>query len=153
MRSATATAPIRQRGGRRGTSRVMRRLAASCSRANRVPMASSSTARSSYRRQTQSHELRPMRSVVEDAEEAAMDRQPGFIGVIDKAQLPELIHEDIDPRSGCADHLRQVFLTDPGNDRFGLALLAKTREQQETPSQTLLAGVEDLVDEIRFVSD
>jgi hypothetical protein len=82
-----------------------------------------------------------------------MDRQPGFTVVIDKAKLPELIHEMIDPRPGCADHLCQVFLIDPGNYSFGPALLAKMGQQQENPSQALLAGVEKLVDEIRFVSD
>ena len=41
----------------------------------------------------------------------------------------------------------------PANDRFGLALLAEMGQQQENPSQALLAGVEKLVDEIRFVSD
>jgi hypothetical protein len=49
--------------------------------------------------------------------------------------------------------LCQVFLIDPGNYSFGLALLAKMGQQQENPSQALLAGVEKLVDEIRFVSD
>ena len=73
--------------------------------------------------------------------------------VFNKAKLPELIHENIDPWPGCADHLCQVFLADPGNYRFGTALLAKMGQQQENPSQALLAGVEKLVDEIRFVSD
>ena len=92
--------------------------------------------------------------VVQDyAEEATMDRQPGFTAVIDKAKLPELIHEMTDPRPGGADHLCQVFLIDPRNYSFGLALLAKMGQQQENPSQALLAGVEKLVDEIRFVSD
>jgi hypothetical protein len=91
--------------------------------------------------------------VVQDDEEGTTDRQPCFTAVIDEAELPELIHEKIDPRPGCANHLRQVFLTDPVNDRFGNALLAKMGQQQENPSQTLLAGVENLVDEIRFVSD
>ena len=82
-----------------------------------------------------------------------MDRQPGFTVVIDKTKLPESIHEVVDPRSGCADHLCQVFLIDPGNDSFGLAFLAEMGQEQENPSQALLAGVEHLVDEIRFVSD
>jgi len=92
--------------------------------------------------------------VVQDyAAEATMDDQSSFTVVIDKAKLPELIHEMIDPRPGCADHLCQVFLVDPGNDSCAPALLAKMGEQQENPSQALLAGVEHLVDEIRFVSD
>ena len=92
--------------------------------------------------------------VVQDhAEEATVNRQPVVIAVIDKAQFPEPIHEMIDPRSGCADHLCQAILTDSGEYRFGSAFLAKMSKQQENPSQTLLARVEKLVDEIRFVSD
>jgi hypothetical protein len=47
----------------------------------------------------------------------------------------------------------KLFLIDPGNYGFGPALLAKMGQQQEKPSQALLAGVEKLVNEIRFVSD
>ena len=91
--------------------------------------------------------------VVQDhAEEAAMDGQPGA-AVIDIAELPELIHEMTDPRPGCADHLRQVFLIDSGMYIFGSTFLPKMSQQQENPSQTLLAGVEKLIDEIAFESD
>jgi hypothetical protein len=86
------------------------------------------------------------------AAEAAVDRHFSA-AIIDKAKLPELIHEKIDPRPGCADHLCQVFLTDPRNYSFGPALPAKMGQQHENPSQALLGGVEKLVDEIRFVSD
>jgi hypothetical protein len=90
--------------------------------------------------------------VVQDhAEEATMDRQPVVIAVIDKAQLPELIHEMTDPRPGCADHLCQAILTDSGEHRFGSAFLSKMSAQQKDPGQTLFARVEKLVDEIRFV--
>jgi len=44
------------------------------------------------------------------AKEAAMDRQPAVI--LDKSQLPEPVHEMTDPRSGCANHLCEVCLTD-----------------------------------------
>jgi len=43
-----------------------------------------------------------------------MDRQLTVTFVIDKAQLPELIHEMTYPRPGGADHLGQLFLIDPG---------------------------------------
>ena len=82
-----------------------------------------------------------------------MNRQPSAFAVINKAQLPELIHEMTDPRPGCADHLCQTILTDSGEHRFAAAFLAKMSEQQKDPGQTLFAGVEKLVDEIRFVSD
>jgi hypothetical protein len=82
------------------------------------------------------------RLVVQDhAEEATMDRQPAA-GVIDKAELPELIHEMTGPQPGCADPLRQIFLIVSGMHSLGPALLAKMSQQEENPSQTLLAGVE-----------
>jgi hypothetical protein len=73
-----------------------------------------------------------------------MDRQPAV--VIDKAKLPELLHEMTDPRPGCADHWRQVFLIDSVKDNLGSTFLAKMSQQQENPSHTLLAGVEKLID-------
>jgi hypothetical protein len=92
--------------------------------------------------------------VVKDhAEEATVDRQPVVITVIDKAMLPEPVHEVADPGPGRADHLCQTILTDSGDYGFSLAFLAEMRKQQEDPSQTLFARAEKLVDEIRFVSD
>ena len=92
--------------------------------------------------------------VVQDyAKKATMDRQLAAAFVIEKAMLFELIHEMADPRPGGANHLRQAFLIDSGKHCFGPAFLAKMRQQQQNPSQALLAGVEKLVDEIRFVSD
>ena len=83
-----------------------------------------------------------------------MDCQPAAGAVvIDKAQLLELIHEMADPRPSCADHLRQVFLIDIGIYSFGSTFLAEMSQQQENPSQALLAGVEKLIDEILFKSD
>src|SRR5437667_9370491 len=65
----------------------------------------------------------------DDAEEATMDCQPAAVAVIDKAQLPELIHEMIDPRPGGADHLGQAVLTDSENYRFCSAFLAEMSQQ------------------------
>lgn len=86
------------------------------------------------------------------AEQATVDRQPVVIAVIDKAQLPELIHKMTDPRPGCAYHLRQAILTDTGEHRFGSAFLAKMSKQQKDPRQTFFARVEKLIHEIRFIS-
>ena len=55
----------------------------------------------------------------EDVEERTMNVQASTPIVIDKAQLPELVHEGIDPRPSGADHLRQDFLTDLRNHRLG----------------------------------
>ena len=77
--------------------------------------------------------------VVQDhVEESAMDRQSGVI-VFDKAQIPELIHEMTDPRTGRADHLRQRILIYCGNYGFGSTFLAEMSQQQQNPGQTLFA--------------
>ena len=81
-----------------------------------------------------------------------MDGQSAVV-IVDKAMFPESVHEMTDPRPGCTDHLCQRILLHSGDYYFGLAFLAKMRQQQENPSQTLFAGVEKLVHEIRFVSD
>ena len=73
------------------------------------------------------------------AQEAVVDRQPAAVGVIDKAMLPELIHEMTDSRPGSAYHLCQILLADFGEHTFGPAFLAEMRKQQENPGQTLLA--------------
>jgi hypothetical protein len=80
------------------------------------------------------------------AQEATMNRQPA--AVIDKAKLPELLHEMIDSRPGCAHHLCQIFLLDSGKHNPGSTFLAKMSQQEENPGQTLLAGIEKLIDEI-----
>ena len=84
-------------------------------------------------------ETRPPILVVQDnAEEAAMNRQSAIV-VIYKAEPAELVHEVTHPRTGRADHLRQVILIDPWNHRFGSAFLAKMSKQQENPGQPFLA--------------
>ena len=61
-----------------------------------------------------------------DGEKAAVDRQPGFGVVVDETEFSELVHEVVDARPRRADHLRQVFLVDPGHDGFGLARLCQS---------------------------
>ena len=80
------------------------------------------------------------------AQKATMNRQPA--AAIDKAKFPELPHEMIDSRPGCADHLCRIFLLDSGKDNLGSTFLAKISQQEENPGQTLLAGIEKLIDEI-----
>ena len=70
-----------------------------------------------------------------------MDSQFAAVVVIDAATVSELIHEMTDPRPGCADHLCQGFLIDSGKHNFGPVFFAKLGQQQEGPSQTLLAVV------------
>ena len=81
-----------------------------------------------------------------------MDRQRAVAIVIDKPELPELVHEMTDPRPGGAHHLRQVFLIESAMYSFGSALLAKMRQQQENPGQAFLAEIEESIHEIFFDS-
>ena len=70
--------------------------------------------------------------------------------VLDEAQLPEFVHEEIDPRPRCADHLRQHLLRDFGEYHLRFVLLAVPRQQQQSPRQPFLAGVEELVNQVLF---
>src|SRR5580704_594993 len=85
------------------------------------------------------------------AQQAAVDRQT--IGVIDKTKLFEFHHEVADSRSRRANHLRQVLLINSWKDSFRPAFLAKMCKQQKDSCQAFLAGVEELIHQIRFVSD
>jgi hypothetical protein len=81
-----------------------------------------------------------------------MDRQLTVTIVLDKAKVPEFIHEMTDPRPGGADHLGQLFLIDSGKLSSVSTLLAKMRKQQENPGQALLAAIEESIHEIFFDS-
>jgi hypothetical protein len=73
--------------------------------------------------------------------------------VANEARVPELVHEEVNPRASCAHHLWQSLLTDGGNHNFGLSVLAKVCEQQENASKSFLAGIKKLVNQVLFVSD
>ena len=51
--------------------------------------------------------------------------------VLDEAQFPEFVHEEIDPGPRRANHLRQHLLRYFGKHLLRLALLAIASEQQE----------------------
>lgn len=60
----------------------------------------------------------------DDVQERTMDCQTTV--VLDKTERLELIHKVVDPRAGCPDHTRQIFLTDLGDDLFRSALPSET---------------------------
>jgi hypothetical protein len=73
--------------------------------------------------------------------------------VLDEAQFPEFIHEKIDPRPRCANHLRQHLLRYFGKHLLRTAGRAITREQQKRAREPFLAGVKELVDQVLLDSD
>ena len=68
------------------------------------------------------------------------------VAVIDKAELTKAIHEEAHPGARCPNHLRKSLLRNFWETLFGLASLAYLRHQEKNACQTLLAGVEKLVD-------
>jgi len=86
-------------------------------------------------------------SIVQDhVEQGLVD--PDAAVVFNEAQLAEPVHEKAHARAGSADHLREGFLRDLGNQYVLLARLAEFRHQQKDARQTLFAGIEELIDEI-----
>jgi hypothetical protein len=89
--------------------------------------------------------------VQNDAEESRVDLEATV--VFDEPQFPELVHEKVHARSCRPDHVRQCFLRDPRYRSLRAGLIGVPRQQQKRPREPLLAGVEQLVDEVRFDAD
>ena len=68
--------------------------------------------------------------------------------VLNKAHLPEAIHEEANPRAGRADHVGQRFLRDRRDQRLLLSGLAELCHQEQYPRKALFAGIEELIDEV-----
>ena len=65
--------------------------------------------------------------------------------VLNEAPFPEFVHEQIDPRPSCANHLREHLLRYFGKHLLSRALRAIVRRQQQSARQPFLSGVEELV--------
>ena len=89
--------------------------------------------------------------VQDDTEEGIVDLDLAV--VLDEAQFPEFVHEEIDPGPRCANHLRQRLLRYFGKRFVRMTRRAIAREQQQSARQPLLAGVEKLVYQVRLDSD
>src|SRR6266850_2825958 len=68
--------------------------------------------------------------------------------VLDEAEFPEFVHEEIDSRPRRANHLRQHPLRYFGKHLLRMASRAVVREQQQGARQPFLAGIEELVDQV-----
>jgi hypothetical protein len=89
--------------------------------------------------------------VQDDTEEGIVDLNLAV--VLDEAQFPEFVHEEIDSGPRRANHLRQHLLRHCGKSFVRMARRAIAREQQQSARQALLAGVEKLVYEVRLHSN
>src|SRR5580700_527464 len=73
--------------------------------------------------------------------------------VLDEAQFPEFVHEEIDSGPCCSNHFREHLLRHSGKSFVRMARRAIAREQQQSARQTFLAGVEKLVYQVRLHSN
>ena len=73
--------------------------------------------------------------------------------VVNEAQFPEFIHEEVYPGACRANHLRQHLLGYFWKHLCRPVLSAIARQQQQSTRQPLLAGVEKLIDQVLFDSD
>ena len=81
-----------------------------------------------------------------------MDLKAAIV-VLNEAEFPEFVHEKVDSRARCSDHLRQHLLGNFGKHLFWLGFLAIPGEQQKSAGQSFLAGVKKLIDQILLDSD
>jgi len=84
-------------------------------------------------------------------EQCFMDMDTAVIG--DVAELAEVIHELADPRPGCADHVGEGFLGDRRDHALRFSGLAELSHDEQCACETLLAVVEELVDEVFLSPD
>ena len=74
---------------------------------------------------------------------------PGMI--VNEPQFPKPVHEKANPRASRAYHLCKGFLTDIRDWSLVHTVFAEMSEEQQDASQSFLARVEKLVNQIRFV--
>ena len=84
--------------------------------------------------------------VQDDFQEGRVDVEAAVVS--NEAQLSEFSHEIVDTSAGCANLLRQHFLRYLGKHRLGYLLHSVASEYQKSASQSFLAGVEKLVDQV-----
>src|ERR1700692_527576 len=90
--------------------------------------------------------------VQDNIQEGGVDVETAFV-VLDEAECPEVVHEEITPGARCPDHPRQHLLRNCGKHLFRMLLHAVPSEQQKSPSQSLLARVKELIDQILLDAD
>ena len=66
------------------------------------------------------------------------------------AQLPKLVHEVAHAGARRADHVRERLLAHLRDYCLMLPVLAEVRQQEQSPRQSLLAGIKELIDQVLF---
>jgi hypothetical protein len=70
--------------------------------------------------------------------------------VRDEGELAKLVHEKADTGACGADHFCQRFLADMCRDGLRVTFLSEVCQKKEKAREPLLAGIEQLVDEVFF---
>ena len=84
----------------------------------------------------------------DDAQQRAVHLEVSVI--FDEAHAAEFVHEGADAGSGRADHFGEGFLANFCDDRRRATILAEISEEQKKSRKPLLAGIEELINQIRF---
>jgi hypothetical protein len=72
--------------------------------------------------------------------------------VVDQSQLPKFVHKNIHARPGRSNQRCKRVLIDLYGYRFQAKVVAIIGQEQESTGQPHLAGIEQLVDQVRFNS-
>ena len=86
------------------------------------------------------------------------DAQQGTVNlksavVVNETQFPELVHEEVDSGARGANHSREHLLRYVRKYFVRFRVLAIASEEQKSPSEPFLAGVEKLIDQVLLDSD
>ena len=81
-----------------------------------------------------------------------MDLKSAIV-ILDEALSPEFVHEKVDSGARCTNHFCQHPLRYSVEQLFRFGFLAIVSEQQEGPSQSLLARIKELIDQVFLDSD
>src|ERR1051326_6671125 len=74
-------------------------------------------------------------------------------GIVNETQFSKTVHEKAYPGTSSANHFCQSLLADFSDYGFRHAFFAKMSEHKKDARQPFFTGIEQLVNQIRFVAD